>query len=88
MHNNIAALERENVMGLKDRESKLKLQREKMVKKGFSGRLYGQILLSIPKHLLKITLLVVIGSFIGMLCLINSDKSLSDFLAEEEMDFS
>ena len=41
MHNNIANLERENVMGLKDRDSKLKLQREKMVKKGFSGRLYG-----------------------------------------------
>ena len=77
-------------MGL-TRLEKEKLAKQKCVKKEYSKALWGQILLAIPKHLLKLTILAVVGSFIGMIALINSDKSLADFLgsnSETYLDFS
>ena len=73
-----------NAMKLTKKE-KLKMQKRKSLKVKFQERLYGQILLEIPKHLLKITLFAVIGSFVFMIFIISSDKELSDFmnLAEE-----
>ena len=73
-----------NAMKLTKKE-KLKMQKRKSLKVKFQERLYGQILLEIPKHLLKITLVAVIGSFVFMIFIISSDKELGDFmnLAEE-----
>ena len=48
--------------------------------------MYGKLLLSIPKHLLKITILVVVGSFIGMFFLLNDDQSLQDFITSQTQD--
>lgn len=67
----------------------MELQRNKLVKKDFSDRLYGQIFLSIPKHLLKISILIIIGSFIAMLYMINNDETWQDLLqTSEKMDFT
>lgn len=48
------------------------------------------MLLSIPKHLLKVSLLVIIGAFACMLYLIFSEKDLKEFLRSEgeEFDFT
>lgn len=65
------------------------LQKEKTVKKGLQGKTFGTVILAIPKHLLKVTILIIAGAFLGMLWLINNDESLSDFLQSEEVfDFS
>ena len=57
--------------------------------KSFDQTLYGYILYQIPKHLLKVTIIAILGSFIGMFYIINSDKSLEEFIyAEEIFDFT
>lgn len=49
--------------------------------------MWGQIILAIPRHLLKISIMVVLGSFLGMLWLINNEKSLNDFLGNDDEIF-
>lgn len=67
-----------NPMGL-NKNDLLKMQKKKIVK--VETTKWGQCLLCIPKHLLKVSIIVIIVSFLGMLSLINSDASLNDFLA-------
>ena len=53
------------------------------------NRVYGQILLSIPRHLLKVSIIVIIGSFLTMLFLLTNEKTLNDFISSEEvLDFT
>ena len=67
---------------------KKKLANDKLVK-SFDQSVYGQILYQIPRHLLKLTILVVVGSFLGMFYIINSDKTLNEFIYSEEIyDFT
>lgn len=64
------------------------MAKDKLVK-SFDQTVYGQILYQIPKHLLKLTIIVVIGSFLGMIYVINSDKGLNEIMfAEEVYDFT
>ena len=73
--------------GLSSKKKK-KIAKGKLVK-SFDQTVYGQILYQIPRHLLKITIIAVLGSFIGMFYIINSDKSLEDFIyAQEIYDFT
>lgn len=44
-----------------------KLQHDKTVKKGLATKTWGKAILAIPKHLLKLTIVVIIGSFLGMI---------------------
>ena len=62
-----------NEMGLKTRKDIIQMRKRKTLKGKFQDRMYGQILLEIPKHLLKVTLIAVFGSFIMMLYIIGSD---------------
>ena len=62
-----------NEMGLKTRKDIIQMRKRKTLKGKFQDRMYGQILLEIPKHLLKVTLIAVIGSFFMMLYIIGSD---------------
>ena len=71
-------------------EEKKRMQEQKKVKKGLKNQFWGQILLAIPKNLLKISILVVFGAFLSMLWLINNDSSLNEFLSldDEMYDFT
>ena len=79
-----------NEMGLKTRKDIIQMRKRKTLKGKFADRMYGQILLEIPKHLLKVTLIAVFGSFIMMLYIIGSDQELNSFLniQEEVLDFT
>lgn len=65
---------RKNDMGLKTRKEIIQMRKRKTLKGKLQDRMYGQILLEIPKHLLKLTLITVLGSFIMMLYIIASDQ--------------
>lgn len=67
-------------MGLKTRKEIIQMRKRKTLKGKLQDRMYGQILLEVPKHLLKLTLITVIGSFFMMLYIIASDQQLSNFL--------
>ncbi len=59
----------------------------------FAERLSGKILLAIPKNLLPLSIIIVLGSFAFMFYLIYSEQSLHDFIdlnfgAHPEIDFS
>ena len=70
-----------------------KLKKEKAVKGRFADRLSGRILLAIPKNLLPLSIIIVVGSFVFMFYLIYSEQSLHDFIdlnfgAQTEIDFT
>ena len=67
-------------------EERNRLRKAKLTKT-WEHSLWGQILLSIPKHLLKLSILVIIGAFLAMLYLIMSEKDLREFLRSEEGRF-
>ena len=48
------------------------------------------MILAIPKHLLKLSILIVLGAFVSMFFLINNDTSLNEFLSnnDELFDFT
>ena len=59
----------------------------------FADRLSGRILLAIPKNLLPLSIIIVLGSFAFMFYLIYSEQSLHDFIdlnfgAQIEIDFT
>ena len=74
-------------MGLSGSEL-IEVRNSKILKPDHSNRTYGQFLLQIPKHLLKVSIVVIVGAFIGMFYLIANDQSLDEFiqLQEEELD--
>ena len=59
-------------MGL-SRQELLDLRQQKIIKPELGDRMWAQILVAIPKHLLKVTILVVLGSFVFMFYLIQND---------------
>ena len=61
-----------NPMGL-TRQEMLDLRKQKQIKPELGDRMWAQILVAIPKHLLKVTIFVVIGSFASMLYLIQNN---------------
>ena len=70
-------------MGL-SREEMLELRKKKLVKQEFKDRPMYQILMAIPKHLLKVSIITIIGSFIVMFYKINNKQSLNEFISKSD----
>lgn len=71
------------------KEGRKQYRLEKQIKESLDQRVYGQILLSIPKNLLKMGLLILIAAAIRMLVLMKNNQKLDEFISSQEvMDFS
>jgi hypothetical protein len=49
------------------------MRAQKIVGKTIEKRVYGQILLAIPRHLLKMSIIIILGSFIFILYMMSSE---------------
>ena len=66
------------------------LRKEKTLSSSYKDRAWGKCLLAIPRHLLKVSILMIVSSFVAILVLVNSDSSLEDFIkrSQAETDLS
>ena len=51
-----------------------------MVKKGINAKVFGHLLLNIPKHLMKIAIIAVVASFFAMLYIVVSGVSFQEMV--------
>lgn len=71
------------------KKDKQKLQQKLTIKEKFDQRLYGQILLNIPKHLFQIFLAIGVVSGISIVIMILNDVKLDQFVSSSQvMDFT
>ena len=71
------------------KKDKQKLQQKLTIKDKFEQRLYGQILLNIPKHLFQIFLAIGLVSGITIVIMILNDVKLDQFVSSSQvMDFT
>lgn len=71
------------------RQDKLKLQQKLSIKEKFEHRLYGQILLSIPKHLCTLFIFVAMAVTFAIVILLINDYDLDDFISSGQvLDFT
>jgi type III secretory pathway component EscU len=79
----------DNPMAGMSKKDKQNLQKKLTIKDKFDQRLYGQILLNIPKHLCRIFLFIGVISAITVVIMVLNDVKLEDFIASGEvMNFS
>ena len=79
----------EDPMAGMTRQEKQKLQSDLTIKDKFEQRLYGQILLSIPKHLCSLFLVLAFLSIIAIVILLLSDYELDKFMQSGQvLDFT
>ena len=70
-------------------KDKINLQKRLTIKEKFDQRLYGQILLNVPKHLCRIFLFIGVVSAVTIVVMILNDYKLDDFISSGEvMNFS
>merc|ERR1712127_537882 len=71
------------------KEGRRKYREEKTIKEALDQRLYGKLLLQVPKNLLKIGLLFLLVAAIRMIVLMKNNQKLDEFIQSQEvMDFS
>ncbi len=78
----------ENVMEITEDELE-NLRKKKSTPKKFEQTAFGKCLLTIPKHLLKVTICTIVFSFIFMIYIIYTEQNIVDLISSQEIyDFT